>query len=156
MKPTKLQERDRKALRKLEKEGKLNKYDVVEAARDPKSPLHRHFTWSDKRCGELRRADEAMRLVESYRLEIVVVDEVVSTPYYHRDPDRAGNEAGYIALPKLQEDKRLALLTLKMEAERVRSALTRARNIAVALGLKSQLENMLSEIVGKIREMMAA
>lgn len=156
MRPTKLQERDREALRELERGGRLNKHDVVKAARNKNSPLHRHFTWSDKRCGELHRADEALRLIESYHIETVIVDEVVEVPNYVVDPDKRVGEAGHIALSKLQEDKRLGLLALKSEAERVHSALTRARGIAIALGLRTELENMMSDFLVEIGRMRKA
>ena len=157
MRPTKLQERDRKALRKLEKDGRLNKHDVVDAARDPKSALHRHFTWSDKRCGELHRAEEALSLIESYHVQMVIVDQVIDDlPFYVNDPSKTAKDPGHIALPKLQEDRRLGLIALRNEAERVHSALTRARGIAVALGLQSELENMLIDMSSIVQRMRAA
>src|SRR6516165_3855524 len=104
MSPTKLQKRDIAELRKLEKAGRLNKEDVVKAAANPKNPLHRHFTWNDSKCGILYRLDESLALIESYKLEIVVDDVVVEPPMYVRDPSKAGNEAGHIALTKLQQD----------------------------------------------------
>lgn len=54
-----------------EGDGKLKTGDIVNAARDPASVLHRHFEWDDAVCGEAYRrgqAQEIVRLVRTYEL----------------------------------------------------------------------------------------
>jgi hypothetical protein len=43
--------------------GRLKAESVVEAARDPESPLHSRFTWDDSEAAEQWRLQEAQRLI---------------------------------------------------------------------------------------------
>lgn len=49
--------------------GHLTPKSVVEAARDRKSPLHRHFEWSDEVAAEKYRMDQARGLIRSINVE---------------------------------------------------------------------------------------
>ena len=51
--------------------GQLHPQDVVAGARDPKSLLHAHFEWDDRKAAELHRTDQARALIRSIR----VIDE---------------------------------------------------------------------------------
>lgn len=42
---------------------------VVEAARNPRSPLHKHFTWDDAEAAEAYRREEARTIIRSIRIE---------------------------------------------------------------------------------------
>lgn len=57
--------------------GYLLPYAVVDAARDPASPLHRFFEWDDRAAAEAYRAVEARRLI---RLIRIVDDEREEPP----------------------------------------------------------------------------
>jgi hypothetical protein len=50
-------------LEQLERQGPVTPAAVVVDARDPASPTHRHFTWDNDAAADLRRLDEARRLV---------------------------------------------------------------------------------------------
>lgn len=43
---------------------------VVEAATDPSSPLHPHFTWDDAEAATARRLDEARHLIRTVKIWI--------------------------------------------------------------------------------------
>lgn len=47
----------------------LRPKDVVEAARDPKNPLHRHFEWDDSAAAEAYRLEQAREIVRIVRVE---------------------------------------------------------------------------------------
>lgn len=49
--------------------GRLTPLAVVEAARDRKSPLHRHFEWDDAKAAEAYRLDQAREIVRVVRIE---------------------------------------------------------------------------------------
>lgn len=51
--------------------GKLRQVDVVEAARDKKSPLHKYFDWDDSAAAAKWRLEQAGSLIRS--IEVVVV-----------------------------------------------------------------------------------
>ena len=49
--------------------GRLTPPSVVEAARDKKSPLHKHFEWSDPAAAEAYRLDQARSLIRCIHVE---------------------------------------------------------------------------------------
>lgn len=70
----------------LTKLGKFTPHEVLDVARNPKSPLHKYFEWEDSKAAEAYRLYQARNLVlsikieddsgESYRaFESVVIDE---------------------------------------------------------------------------------
>jgi hypothetical protein len=56
------------ALDRLTANGRLTTKAVVEAARNPRSPLHRHFEWRDTVAAEAYRRHQARHLIGSLRL----------------------------------------------------------------------------------------
>lgn len=50
-------------------DGELMPKSVVEAARNPKSPLHKHFEWDNEVAAEAHRLDQARRLIRCIRVE---------------------------------------------------------------------------------------
>ena len=81
-------------LERLFREGLLRPADVVEAARDPESPLHTHFEWDDTAAAAKWREEQARQLIRNIRIEVgdsvpVSVRAFVSLPV-----DRQ-NGAGY-------------------------------------------------------------
>jgi hypothetical protein len=56
---------------RLDNGGELHPRGVVEGARSPTSPLHRHFEWNDRKAAEAHRVDQARALIRSIR----VIDE---------------------------------------------------------------------------------
>ena len=62
------------ALRTLmDAEGILSPAAVVDAARDPGSPLHRYFTWDDGEAADKCRLTEAGMLIRRVRIHLVRV-----------------------------------------------------------------------------------
>jgi hypothetical protein len=49
--------------------GRLTPNAVVEAARNPRSPLHRHFEWDDAKAAEAYRLDQAREIIRVVRIE---------------------------------------------------------------------------------------
>jgi len=49
-------------------DGRLTPQQVFLAAKDEKSPLHRHFTWSDAKAAGKHRLNEARELIRSVRV----------------------------------------------------------------------------------------
>jgi hypothetical protein len=64
---------------RVENGGQLHPQAVVEGARNPKSVLHSHFEWDDKKAAELHRTDQARALIRSIR---VIDDDEVSRPAF--------------------------------------------------------------------------
>ena len=50
-------------------DGHLTPHATVKAARDPNSPLHRHFEWDDAAAAEAYRLDQAREIIRLIRIE---------------------------------------------------------------------------------------
>lgn len=55
--------------------GQITPTDVVDAARDPASPLHGHFEWDDSAAAEEWRLAQARTLIASVRVKLHSVPE---------------------------------------------------------------------------------
>jgi hypothetical protein len=133
----------KKALDELARRNRdrLTPKGVVAAARPVRSPLHREFTWDDKKAGEMWREDEARALIRSYEVVVSVTPFLVKAPMYVRDPS-AAPEQGYISMGRLRDDEDLAREVLIQEFDRALSALRRAKEVAHALGMSAEIEKL--------------
>lgn len=100
--------------------GHLRPGDVVEAARNPKSALHSHFTWDDKVAAEAYRMEEARALIRLVR----VVDSELDEPprAFLSVPDSDG--ISYRGYKEVQQSVELSLAVLRA-AERDLTAFRR-------------------------------
>lgn len=64
---------------RVKNNGRLDNGDVVEAARDKKSPLHPAFEWDDKKAASAYRLDQAGSLIRAIDV-IIVKDEGEAKP----------------------------------------------------------------------------
>lgn len=136
------------ALRRLAEAGRgvLLPEAVVQAARDPRSPLHASFTWNDSEAAEKRRLDEARALIRSVKVIIQTDSRRIEAVAYVRDPEAAGNQPGYVATATLRtraDEARDALVT---EFGQIGARLKRARALAAALGLEDEIESLSSQV----------
>ncbi len=100
--------------------GLLNPHVVVDAARDPLSPLHAEFEWDDSEAAELYRLAQAGALVRRMRLTIVRTDGATKSvklsttrAYQSRQSQRLGAAGGgYEGIEEIMSDdgKRRELL----------------------------------------------
>lgn len=49
--------------------GKLTPQATVEAAKNPRNPLHKHFEWDDAKCGIAYRLEQAREIIRLVRIE---------------------------------------------------------------------------------------
>ena len=131
--------------------GELTAPRVVEEARDAASPLHRHFDWNDTTAAHAHRLNQARALIRSVRVEVTVHEHVFKAPAYVHDPDR-DNGGGYIPTPKLANDREMAQRVMRQEIARVQGCLDRARKVAAALGMESEI----AEVAANVGVMMEA
>lgn len=64
-------------LHRLKRDGTIHAADVVEAARNPESAMHHHFTWDDSEAAAQWRLEQARRLLRVY---VVREESAASTP----------------------------------------------------------------------------
>ena len=81
-------------LERLFREGLLRPADVVEAARDPASPLHSHFEWDDTAAAAKWREEQARQLIRNVRIEVGTSAPVSVRAFVSLPVDRQ-NGAGY-------------------------------------------------------------
>jgi hypothetical protein len=133
----------REHLKFLELDGRLTPERVVNDAKRPDSPLHKHFTWDVQKAAEHYWLDQARVLIRTVQVQMVVNDITIKAPFYVPDPSRLGNEQGYTSLDTLRENPDAARQSLISECERAASVLRRARVIAAALGLETKVDAIL-------------
>lgn len=91
---------------------------VVEAARDPSSPLHNEFEWDDDAAAEQYRLAQAGMLIRRVRLSIVKVNPKTKkltatlTRQFQSRPSQRHSEGGYETVQDIlaDEEKRAELL----------------------------------------------
>lgn len=123
---------------------------VVDAARNPKSPLHDQFTWDDTKAAEEYRLWQARQLVARVRLEIVVNkdNKVIMVPvreHHHFSSDGAG----YRSIKQVirDEDLRNELLQQFADAlDRVRAQYVMMKDVLNTPAIFEAIEAFLEEV----------
>ena len=126
--------------------GEITPQIVVEAASDPDSLLHSLFDWDDTSAAHKYRIEQARQLLRSIRIQLTVVDRPVRVPAYLRDPDKHGDEQGYVNTARLRTDEEKRREALVTEFARAASALRRARDIASYFGEQEQVDHVLERV----------
>jgi len=128
--------------------GRLTPSAVVEDAQNEGSPLHAHFEWDDDKAAHSWRLAQARELITS--IKVVQRTETVNirAVYYVRDPSAKAEEQGYVSVPTLRTDADMAREALVSEFSRVADMLRRARELAAALNAQSDVEDLLTRVVG--------
>lgn len=130
---------------RLAKNGRVTPEQVVAAARDPANPLHEEFEWDDSVAAHQWRLDQARAIIRSVRVTIEVQDIKVPVISYVRDPEADGQ--GYRSVVSLRTEEEIARQALASELNRVASSASRAREVALGLGLTDQVEQQLAEAI---------
>lgn len=82
----------KQALEALAVDGLLKPSSVVDAARNPDSPLHGHFCWDDTEAAEKWREEQARQLIRNIRIIVDLNEPVEVRAYVSLPADReAGN-----------------------------------------------------------------
>ena len=122
---------------------------VVEAARDPRSPLHDQFQWDDEAAGEAYRLQQARALIKRVRVDVVRADQtVIHAPVFVRSPDGGQGYALTQSVAVSAPDRRQVVL---MALSQVRTIL---RNLA-AQEVDELIEHI-DVVTSQLREQQAA
>lgn len=128
--------------------GRLTPEAVVADAKVKDSPLHVHFEWDVKKAAYAHWLDQARSLITSVRVEMRTDTTVVTAVAYVRDPSASGKEQGYVSVESLRTDRDLARDALVSEFGRVGDLLRRARELAAALDVQDDVDDLLQRVVG--------
>lgn len=133
----------RRALRALERSGKLTPEEVVSTAQNPEHPLHPYFDWDDSVAASKWRLEQARGLIRSVTVKVVMEnDRLIPAPVYVRDPDAASASQGYVAMSSLKDDPAAARAAMSIELMRVEGLLERSERMADVLGLTDDVKRL--------------
>jgi hypothetical protein len=139
------------ALRGLERRGLLQPFDVVEAARDPGSPLHDSFEWNDSVAAERYRLEQARRLIRTV-WETDTDLQTFNPPIYVHDPDLDPGEQGYARIDRLATEEERARRAVVSEFGRALAMLHRAQTVSEMLGISTRVRRVIRQLEQLIDE----
>jgi hypothetical protein len=128
-----------------DEDGFLHDWSVVTAAGDVNSPLHSQFEWAEGTAAHLYRLSQARRLIRSLRIPIQIGPRQIVVPAFVPVPRAAGT---YQALADLAPRSDSARAQLLGELSRIANQLGRARQIAAALDLTDEIDDLLAALDG--------
>jgi len=129
--------------------GTLLAVRVVDAARPPRSTLHRYFEWDDSIAGEAYRLIQAGALIRSVRVISTIETIHIATPkYVHNAELVETGRAGYRELFSLRTDQAKKIVLLN-EMSLAMAHLRRAGSIALVLSNR-KLHSVLTRVVTRM------
>lgn len=128
------------------RDGHVAPESVLKDARNPRSPLHREFTWDDKVAAHEHRLSEARKIIALYWTEVRTEKQIIEVPFYVRDPSAEHGEQGYVSSASIRGKPELALRVFLTELSRATAYLERARSMAEPLSVDLELENVIISV----------
>jgi hypothetical protein len=128
---------------------------VVEEAKNKRSPLHALFEWNLSKAAALQWVSRAREIIGA--VEVVVVNETttVRSPFYMRDTSLGGDQ-GYRAVSSLRADPEQARESLIFTLTVASGHLKRAYDLAEPLGLTREIDALLEQVAGVQRAIRTA
>jgi hypothetical protein len=77
--------------------GRLTARAVVEAAKNPRHPLHSEFEWNNQKAADQQRLERARELIRYITIVSVDATRRIETRYYAHDPKTPHRE-GYVSI----------------------------------------------------------
>src|ERR1051325_10889490 len=109
--------------------GTLRPEAVLEAARDPESPLHRCFTWDDDEAAYAWRLNEARMLIRTYKVVIEQVPVPVKTRAYVSLKSARVARTGYTPIRRVLSEPELHAELLRNALEDLEATESRYGNL---------------------------
>ncbi len=155
MTAVKISQSVRERLAFLENErGQLTPDMVVHDARAEDSPLHELFDWDMEKAAMGHWLWTARTIINSVKVAVTTEHHTFQAVVYVRDPSMGPKEQGYISIAALRKDPVQARETVRVEFLRAESALSRAREVAIALNLEDEIDELVIRLSG-LRERLA-
>lgn len=134
-----------------DREGNIRPEDVVEAARNPRHPLHGEFEWDLGKAAYTAWIARARTLIASVRVVVVTSPPVKAFDLplpraFVRDPDKARKETGYIATSSLAEDRERSIRVLAQRLADLEGRVVEMLSLARHLGIEPELRAMLRNV----------
>jgi hypothetical protein len=116
------------AIKALERGGKVNPLDLIQAARSPDHPCHNDFTWDIQAAAEERWRDQARAMIRQCKFEVVYED--ITTPVVQYVPS-GDDETVFLSLPKIRSSSKVSLV-LSAELRMLHGLASRVYGIALS------------------------
>ena len=126
--------------------GRITPDIVVKDAKKKTSPMHGEFDWDINKAAQAHWLHQARQLISSVRVVITNETRTISTVRYVRDPSVPGKTQGYIGIAELKSDHEMARESLLYEFGRAATALKRARDLAAALDMMDEVEEVIHHV----------
>ena len=133
-------------LREMEKRGKLTPDAVIAQAKNPKSPLHGKFQWNIQKAAMEHWRETARDLIASYRIEIVIDEQVFKISEFVRDVRKSSDAQGYRSVGQLKSKRAEAAIFIERELLVAATYCAKAISYAAYLGLTGKIEALIAEI----------
>lgn len=130
----------------LEKEGRITPAEILADAKQPESPLHDLYDWDVTQAAEAHWLDRTREIIRSIKVNVTIETRVYQLPRYVESADKPAGAQGYRTLASLTKDPPAARRALEQEFARVVGTLQRARDLAIALGLETVVEDLLARV----------
>lgn len=127
-------------------DGRITPDRVLEEAKRKDSPIHALFDWDKNKAAHNWWLECAREVIGAVRIQVETTEAVYKPQLYMRDPDVSGQ--GYRSVLVMKRDPVTARQALIGELTRAAGVVHRARELAVALGLNDEVDQMLGQIVG--------
>lgn len=116
------------AIKALERGGKVNPLDLIQAARSPDHPCHNDFTWDIQAAAEERWRDQARAMIRRCKFDVIYED--VTTPVVQYVPC-GDDETVFLSLPKIRSSSKTSAV-LSAELKMLHGLASRVYGIALA------------------------
>lgn len=139
----------------MENGGRLTPSAVVEAAKNPSSPMHGCFEWDSEKAAYQYQLDQARELITSVHVVQHTETTKVRTVFYVRDPSAASKDQGYVSVETLKSESEMARAAIVAEFSAVADRLRRAKHLAQALGAEDDVEELIETVLsvrGRFKE----
>jgi hypothetical protein len=126
-------------------DGLLRPETIVAAARDSASPLHNHFEWDDAAAAQIYRIAQARALIRQVKIPVRIATVIVRTNAWVPSPTVKN---AYERVDEVDPGSAKAHAIVMDELTRCAGILGRARRIAIALGLESEIDDLIQSLEG--------
>lgn len=116
------------AIRRLERGGRVDPIDLINAARDPQHPCHDDFTWDIAAAANERWRDQARFIIRKCKFEVIYED--ITTPVVRYVPC-SDDDATFISLPKIRSSSTVSAV-LSAEMRMLHGLASRVYGIALS------------------------
>ena len=117
-----------------DEDGRVDPEVLVQAAKDPASPVHGDFDWDVQAAAKKHWLSTAQSLIRLVRITMTVENQTLVVPHYVPDPKRPSKSKKYVDITFAATNREMSRQIMLSEMDRIASAIRRAQDVATVLG----------------------